>query len=161
MKSVKEVVNHLKKQSFYKFIIQKSEFYKIISQKQKFHILFVYTKNEGDYFDKNKKQSILMVALRHPGSKKEMSLSSNLSDLKTYVKIMNLKYKEESYFKDVKEIRFFIPTKLIKLKNRNELVQAPKIEYKERSNGTFKNNFKDKELFKIFEEIREVINASR
>lgn len=150
MKSAKEIINHLRNEPFFKKINDLERFYQILPENHKKFIAFMYVKDE----------TILMMALKHPMAKKELGMDSNISFLKYAIKIFNEK-NENSIFKNVNDIRFFVTNKIPRKLQENQNFQRKPIIVYEKSEGKFINNIADEEIHKIFEEIREIIIVNR
>lgn len=100
------------------------------------------------------KNHILNIITLHPAAYQEL----NHDDSKIYIKFLIKAYGQKyplSEFTDIKDIKIF-SQKYTHAVNKND-EEPPKISYLELSKGEFKNNFEDEELFRKFEDLRELI----
>lgn len=138
MKKINEILSHLKNNPEFRKINTSSliaKFIDILPLKLKKGIKFGYVKNQTLYF-----------VLTHPVYK--MEFEYNKADIKSLLKNFKIA--------NVEDIGFFV-TNIIEKKEEQE---KPIIFYKERSYGIFENKAKDKNIFKKFEKIREIIKNS-
>lgn len=150
MKSVKDVISHIKKDPLYLSMYQKREFLELLLEKKQL-IAFIYIKDE----------KILMIALKHPLGLQELRRDSNINLIKDLLKIYN-SIKADSIFAKIEDVKFFVADRAMKRKEK--ALNSQKIEKKpcvEISEGKFQNRIKDEKIHRIFEEIREVILAIR
>ena len=138
MKNVKEILSHIKYSPEFKKINTQSVLLKLIDLLPfniKKGVLFAYTKNQTLFF-----------VVSHPVYKMEFKYNETLiRDLLKKLHIAN-----------IDKVDCFVTNRKTKTDSfEYEKVEIEKI--KERSNGLFDNNIEDKELYKLFEEIRETI----
>jgi hypothetical protein len=138
MKNVKEILTHIKYSPEFKKINTQSVLLKLIDLLPfniKKGVAFAYTKNQTLFF-----------VVTHPVYKMEFKYNETLiRDLLKKLQIAN-----------IEKIECFVTNR----KTKKDDFEYEKIEIeklKERSHGIFDNNIEDKELYKLFEEIREVI----
>ena len=138
MKNIKDILTHIKYSPEFKKINTQSVLLKLIELlplNLRRGVLFAYTKQQTLYF-----------VVTHPVFKDEFKYSENL--IRDLLKKLHLA--------NIDEIRCFVTNK----KSVKDEFQYEKIvieKYNERSNAVFENNIEDKELYKIFEDIRETI----
>lgn len=152
MKSAKYVISEIQNSNLYKNFKDLNDFLKLFSQTHQKIIAFIYQKNE-----------ILYIACKHNAGLQELKRDSNIKNIKDLLK-MFLNFSPESELKNINDVRIFVATNFmqrkIKMMQSLQKQNEQNYVYYEKSKGEFKNNFKDKEAFKIFEEIRELIIAS-
>lgn len=140
MKNIKEILTHIKYSPEFKKINTQSALNKLIELLPfniKKGVLFAYTKNQTLFF-----------VVSHPVYKMEFKYSENL--IKDLLKKLHLA--------NIEEVKCFVTNKKVDDKNfEYEKVVIEKI--KEKSNGIFDNNIEDKNLYNIFEEIRNIVKS--
>ncbi len=138
MKNIKDILTHIKYSPEFKKINTQSvllQLIELLPLNLRRGVLFAYTK-----------QQILFFVVTHPVFKDEFKYSENL--IRDLLKKLHLA--------NIDEIRCFVTNK----KSVKDEFQYEKItiqKYNERSNGVFDNTIEDKELYKVFEDIRETI----
>ena len=153
MKSAKEIISHIKTDPLYTSFTDRADFLNLFSATHKSLIAFIYIK-----------ENILMIALKHPLGKVELKKDSNINLIKDLLK-MFVKFRPNSEFASVKDIKFFVADRFMakkyKFKNPNLSEKKEILPYSEKSKGKFKNDIKDEKIHAIFEEIRGLILANR
>ncbi len=143
MKKSSSIITHIKNRSFCSKIKNIECFNKIKSLlpgRLSNAILFMYIKNKT-----------LFIALNHPGLKMEFNYNVNLiKRLLKELKKIDLSCKSI----EVDDIRTFTSNKLDEIQETS----SAEIAYKERSKGEFLIHTDDKNLIKIFENIKKIIN---
>ena len=138
MKNVKDILTHIKYSPEFKKINTQSVLLKLIDllpSNIKKGVAFAYTKNQTLFF-----------VVSHPVYKMEFKYNESL--IRDLLKKMNLA--------NIDKIECFVTNRKTKKDNfEYEKFEIEKLN--ERSNGIFDNNIQDKELYKIFEEIRQTI----
>ena len=151
MKSAKEIISHIKTDPLYASFTDRAEFIGLLSATHKSLIAFIYIKEE-----------ILFIAVKHPMGLQELKRDSNINLIKDLLK-MFVKFRPNSEFSTVKDIKFFVADRFMQKKFKFKKTE-PKDEippYFEKSKGKFKNEIKNPQIYQIFEEIRELILANR
>ncbi len=147
MKKANQIISHLKSQPYLKNLKQLdcyNEMLLLLPKSLSKHVRFIYHKNDTLFF-----------VLEHPSIKMEFNYKRNLikSILNKFVE-----FHPECSFMANKEIKAFVTNK--PKQNYYNFLTDRKVLYKERSSAKFKNFAEDKELKKLFEAIRETINAN-
>ncbi|MSN95796.1 hypothetical protein F1B92_01055 [Campylobacter sp. FMV-PI01] len=161
MKNTKDIVREIHKTPLYDEIKDLQDFFNCLSPTHKEVTAFIYLKKE----DKNQEvPNLLMFACKHNAGLQELKRDSSIKNIK-YLLNLFIKVRPVSKLNKIKDVKFFVATNYMKrqqkaLKNiQNTISQIPP--YFEKSNGKFKNNFKDENLYNKFEEIRKIILASK
>ncbi|MDL0089059.1 hypothetical protein [Campylobacter gastrosuis] len=110
-------------------------------------IHFCYVKNETLFF-----------VVKHPVALLELKHDNNITMIKALLKKI-LSQNENSVFKDVKEISFFIAKELKFTHVKDPYQQILYTPNPPRSKAEFKNNAKTAEIYNKFEELREILKG--
>ena len=152
-KSIKQIITHVQNSPLYAKFRVRSDFIKVLPKPWQKLIAFIYTK-----------ENVLMIAVKHPLGLQELKRDSSIKLIKDILKIFARTHKF-SEFSENMEVKFFIPTRTMSKKRKQELARFAHsnsdIIAPEKSQGKFANNIKDEKIHKIFEEIREIIIANR
>lgn len=134
-------------------------FFKLNNAKQCRDLVLLLIKTHRDliYFCYVKNETLFFV-VKHPLALLELQRDNNITMIKALLKKI-ISADENSVFKDVKEIKFFV-AKELKFKHTKDpyqqILYTPKIP---RSKAEFKNNAKTAEIYNKFEELREILKA--
>lgn len=152
MKSTKDIIKEIHNLPLYSQNVDLQDLLKLFSPAHQQVIAFIY-----------KKDNLLMIACKHPLGLLELKRDSSIKNIKELLKML-LKFRPNSNLNEISDIKFFVASDYMKKKEvrKDRLKIALKIEpYYEKSSGKFKNNIKNQEIAKIFEEIRKAIIARK
>ena len=143
-----EIINHIINDPKYKNLKaakETREILKLLGLAKNRLIKFTYQKD-----------GILFIAVLHPLAKSELNHDST----KFHIKNLLNKYIDNTpnrALTPIKSVVIFIA----KPKTFQEPLEPKKPIFIERSDGNFKNNAKDRDIYALFEKLRESINANR
>lgn len=143
-----EIINHIINDPKYKNLKAAKEarqLLNLLGTSKSRLIKFTYQKDETQF-----------IAVVHPLAKFEL----NHDNIKFQIKnLLNtyIKNNPDTALQPIKSVIIFIT----KLKNFQKAPSLPKRIFIERSDGSFKNHAKDREIYELFEKFREIINAAR
>jgi precorrin isomerase len=144
MKSAASIINSIKDNKNFDKLSNIEQFATIKESLPKTlasNIEFLYIKN-----------SILFFVFRHPAMKMEFEYKKD--SIKMILEILK---KNSRIDIDVTDIKAFVTNRV----QEEEKIEIKPQLYTEQSSAEFENHIKDEKLHKIFEEIRESINAKR
>lgn len=143
-----DIIEHILQNPLYKNLRQNREcknFLSLLGKNKIDLIKFAYLKH-----------NTLFIALYHPLGLQELKKDSSISQIKNMLNLY-CKHNENSNLKKAEEIKFFISKEQKQIE-----IQTNSIRKKvERGDGKFINLSKDKEIYELFEKIRDIINANR
>lgn len=145
MKKADYIISHLKTKPYLKNLQHVDCYNQLLSLLPKSlseNTRFIYQKNDTLFF-----------VLNHPGIKMEFNYKSNL--IKSILKKL-IVVNPECIFMKSNQIKAFVTNKTEIKDSKNK-----KLRYRENSNGKFKNEVKNKELYDVLEEIRSYIKMNK
>ncbi|MGG7048762.1 MULTISPECIES: hypothetical protein [unclassified Campylobacter] len=151
MKQAKILIEHIYKNPLYKNLSKAYECACLLKVMQPHHrnlIAFCYV--SGD---------TLHCALKHPLGLQELRHNSNIISIKSLLKIIATKAKNDgkiSIFEGIHHIKFFV---LHGVKKPQQTQQNTQIFRPLRAKGEFENSCKDEKLYEKFEALRAIIKA--
>lgn len=152
MKSTKDIIKEIHSIPLYRDNNELKNLLELFSPTHKQVIAFIY-----------KDDNRLMIACKHPLGLQELKKDSNIKNIKDLLKTF-LKFHPDSNLGEISDVKFFVATEYMKKKRAREEKMRVNLEippYYEKSSGKFRNNIKNSEISKLFEEIRETIIARK